>query len=114
MRAQRQAIARTVAERLFAAEKALDVAAARIGELNAALPLARLDAGLSAIVGQEALASSASAVALVAKTRAKIVATHAKLKLASDEIGLAEVSYGDLIKPNKAELCDTPARLRAV
>ena len=36
MRAQRQAIARNVAERLFAAEEALDVAAARIAELNAA------------------------------------------------------------------------------
>jgi hypothetical protein len=45
MRAQRLAIAQTVAERLFAAETALDIALARIAELNAALPLARLDGG---------------------------------------------------------------------
>ena len=112
MRAQRQAIAQTVAARLFAAEKALDVAAARIGELNAALPLARLDAGLSAIIGQDALTSSASAVVLVAETRERIVATHASLKQASDEIGLAAVSYGDLVKPNNAELRDAPLHLK--
>ncbi|WEK43248.1 MAG: hypothetical protein P0Y64_18335 [Candidatus Sphingomonas colombiensis] len=113
MRAQRQAIARTVAERLFAAEEALDVAATRIAELNAALPLARLNVGLSAVVGQDALNSSASAVKLIAKTRAKIVATHTNLKQASDDIGLAEVSYGDLIKPNKAALEPHAPHLRA-
>jgi hypothetical protein len=104
MRAQRQAIARTVAERLFAAEAALDLAAARIAELNAALPIARLDARVSAIVGQDAIMSSASAMLLVAETRDKIVATHANLKHAGDEIGLPVTSYGDLIKPNSAEL----------
>ncbi|WP_232494452.1 hypothetical protein [Novosphingobium kaempferiae] len=104
MRAQRQAIARTVAERLFAAEDALDLAVARIAELNAALPLARLDGRISAIVGQDAILSSASALMLVVETRSKIVAAHANLKYASDEIGLPPTSYGDLIKPNSAEL----------
>ncbi|WCM25920.1 hypothetical protein NDN01_18085 [Sphingomonas sp. QA11] len=113
MRAQRQAIARTVAERLFAAEEALDVAATRIAELNAALPLARLNVGLSAVIGQNALNTSASAVKLIAKTREKIVATHANLKQASDDIGLAEISYGDLIKPNKGALAPHAPHLRA-
>lgn len=110
MRAQRQTIARNVAERLFAAEAALDIAAARIAELNAALPLARLDGNISAIVGQDAFLNSASAMLLVVETRDKIVATHANLKQASDDIGLTEVSYGDLIKPNRAAL----SQLRAV
>lgn len=98
MRAQRQTIARTVAQRLFAAEEAIDLALARIAELNAALPLARLDARLTASIGQDAITSSASAMMLVAQTRDKIVATHLNLKRASDDIGLAEVSYGDLLK----------------
>lgn len=101
MRAQRQAIARTVAQRLFAAEEALDLAAARIAELNAALPLARLDARLAATIGQEAVQSSASAMILVAKTRGEIVATHTHLKKASEDIGLKEVSYGDLLKTSE-------------
>jgi len=113
MRTQRQAIARNVAERLFAAEEALDVAVARIAELNAALPLARLNVGISAVVGQEAVTSSAAAMKLIARTRGKIVATHANLKQASDDIGLAETSYGDLIKPNKAELAPRRRHLRA-
>ncbi|WP_068093629.1 hypothetical protein [Novosphingobium rosa] len=98
MRAQRQAIAHSVAARLFAAEEAIDLALARIAELNAALPLARLDARLAASIGQDAILTSASAMVLVAETRDKIVATHVNLKKASDDIGLAEVSYGDLLK----------------
>ncbi|NKJ02445.1 hypothetical protein [Novosphingobium sp. SG707] len=112
MRTQRLAIAQTVAQRLFAAETALDIALARIAELNAAIPLARLDGGISAIVGQEAILSSASAMMLVAETREKIVATHANLKQASDDIGLREVSYGDLVKPGKVEPLDVGQHLR--
>lgn len=40
---QRQIIAHSIAQRLHAAEEAIDLAAARIAELNAALPLARLE-----------------------------------------------------------------------
>lgn len=101
MRAHRQAIARTVAQRLFAAEEALDLAAARIAELSASLPLARLDARLAATIGQDAVQSSASAMILVAETREKIVATHLHLKKASDDIGLRETSYGDLLKTSE-------------
>lgn len=103
MLVQRQMIATNVAERLFAAEAALDIAAARIAELNAALPLARLDARLAAAVGQEALSSSAAAVMLIAQTREKVIATHASLKQASDDIGLREMSYGDLLKVRGSE-----------
>lgn len=104
----RQIVARSVAERLFAAEEALDLAAARIAELNAALPLARLDARVAAMVGQEAITNSASAVMLVAQTRERIIATHASLKQASDDIGLREIGYGDLLKPTDASLGSVP------
>ena len=114
MRAQRQSIARNVAERLFAAEAALDIAAARIAELNAALPLARLDARLSTAIGQDAFASSASALVLVAETRERIVATHANLKQPSDDMGLTAVSYGDLLKVRGAISEPAGQHLRAV
>lgn len=112
MRAQRQTIAHNVAQRLFAAEEAIDLALARIAELNAALPLARLDARLAASIGQDAITSSASAMVLVAETREKIVTTHANLKRASDDIGLAEVSYGDLLKASAARQGDQKPCLR--
>ncbi|MDF0545001.1 MULTISPECIES: hypothetical protein [Sphingobium] len=114
MRAQRQSIAKHVAERLFAAEEAIDIAAARIAELNAALPIARLDARLSAMIGQDAIQSSASAMLLMAETRQKIVTTHANLKQASDAIGLPETSYGDLLKVASAGTRPEGQHLRAV
>jgi len=109
---ERRRIAHGIAQRLFAAEEALDIAAARIAELNAALPLARLEGRLAAAVGQEAYRSSAAAVLLVAQTREEIIITHAKLKQASDDIGLGATAYGDVFKPEEALSTVAPA-LRA-
>jgi len=110
MTAKRLTIARSVAERLFAAEKAVDLAVARVAELNAALPLARLDAHIAAEIGQDALESSAAAVVLGAQMREQMVATHVRLKQASDRIGLAEVSFGDALKAPSAEVRTLPLR----
>jgi hypothetical protein len=108
MPAKRLIIARSVAERLHAAEKALDIAVARIGELNAALPLARLDAMLAAEIGQDALESSAAAIMLAARTREQLVMTHRRLKSASDSIGLHEVGFGDALKAPSATVTPLP------
>ena len=113
MRSKRETIARSVAEKLFAAEEAIDIAAARIAELNAALPIARLDARFAAAIGQEAFASSASAIVLIARTREEIVATHANLKRTNDDVGLREVSYGDLFKAEHREQPAEGRHLRA-
>ena len=102
MRTKRIEAATTVANCLFAVEKAIDIAAIRAAELNAAMPLARLDANLSAIVGQSALASCTNALAFLVKAREEIVATHHHLRTASDEIGLQAVSFGDSVKPETA------------
>lgn len=107
----RLAIARSVADRLFAAERAIDLAVVSIAELNAALPAARLDAHLAAEIGQDALESSAAAMVLAARMREQIVATHARLKLAGDRIGLAEVSFGDGLKaPSSAQVQEPSVR----
>jgi hypothetical protein len=98
MKTKRLGAARIVAARLFAAEDALDQAAVRIAELTAAMPTARLDARLSALIGQTAFASSTDALSLVARAREQIVTTHVRLKAASDEIGLGTISYGDSLK----------------
>lgn len=108
MRTQRLEAAKSVAGRLFAAEKAIDIAASRIAELNAIMPIARLDANLSAIVGQSAFASSTEALSFLAKAREQIVATHMQLKAASDQIGLETVSFGDSVKPEIAEAAPAP------
>jgi hypothetical protein len=112
MRTKRIEAAKSVASCLFAAEEAIDIAVTRIAQLNAAMPLARLDANISAIVGQSAFGSCTDALSFVAKAREQIVATHMHLKTAGDQIGLEAVSLGDAIKPSKAsDQAQTP-RLR--
>ena len=98
MRTKRIEVAKAVATRLLAAEHAIDVAATRIAELNAAMPMARLDANVSAMIGQAAFASSTDALSLVARVREQLVATHLHLKAASDDMGLQTISYGDSLK----------------
>jgi hypothetical protein len=102
MRTKRIEVAKIVATRLFEAERAIDVAASRIAELNAAMPMARLDANMSAMIGQDAFESSTDALTFLAKARERMVCTHIRLKAATGDLGIAEVSFGDSIKPPSA------------
>ena len=112
MRTKRLEAAKTVANRLFAAEQALDIAVTRAAELAAAMPAARLDANLSALIGQAAMETSSHALSFLAKAREQIVATHIHLRSASDEIGLRTVAFGDEIKPEKAMVGEPTPHLR--
>lgn len=118
MRKQRLAAAQTVADRLFAFEKALDDTFALGSELSSRIVLARQEAGLSAVWGQEAIDGVVRTLGALAGARRELVGTHHELKAWADGIGLKEVGWGDLVKPPKAELTDAKAapgvRLRAV
>ena len=95
----RRAAAMKVAESLFAAEDAIDQALARAAELNSTLVAARTEAKLSAIVGQDAFDGAAAAFAALARARADIVETHKRLSETKVQVGLREVSIGDVGKP---------------
>lgn len=115
----RQAVAQKVADRLFAVESAIDVALTRAAELNAAMPAARNEARLPAMVGQTALDRAAEAFSALVEARRRIVATHASLDEARLQIGLQEVATGDLIPkpagmPEGAAGAAPVAQLRAV
>jgi len=98
----RQAVAQKVADRLFALENAIDAALTRAAELNAAMPEARGEARLPAMIGQDAFDKSAEAFASLVLARRRIVETHQSLDLARVQIGLKEVAGGDLIpKPEE-------------
>ncbi|WP_454887827.1 hypothetical protein [Sphingomonas oryzagri] len=112
MRTQRIEAAKSVATCLFAAEEAIDIAVSRLAELNVAMPLARLNANVSAIIGQSAIESSTNALSFLAKAREQIVATHMHLKVAGDQMGLQAVSFGDSVKPESAELLAPAPQLR--
>jgi hypothetical protein len=92
----RQEAAIKVADRLFAVENAIDIAVRCAAELTAAMPEARTDANLSAVVGQDALDQAAQAFALLVQARRAMVETHHRLQETRVQIGLREVSVGDI------------------
>lgn len=93
----RQAVAQNVAERLFAVESAIDLALTRAAELNAAMPAARTEARLPAMVGQAALDRATEAFVALVEARRRIIETHASLDDARQQIGLREVDAGDAL-----------------
>jgi len=109
----RRAAAMKVAESLFAAEEAIDVALARTAELNSKMVTARSDAKLSALVCQDAFEVSAAAFAALARARCDIVETHKRLSEAKIQVGLRTVSVGDEWPKPPPPQADT-SHLRAV
>ncbi len=91
----RRSAAIKVAESLFAAERAIDIALARAAELNGNMVTARSEANLSAVVGQDAFEVSASAFAALARARCDIVETHKRLSEAKIRMGLRTLAVGD-------------------
>jgi hypothetical protein len=91
----RQAVAQKLADRLFAAENAIDIALTRAAELTAAMPQARAEARLPAMVGQAALDRASEVFVALVQARRQIVETHARLDEAREQMGLREVDAGD-------------------
>lgn len=91
---ERREAAQQVAEHLFAAENAIDVALACAAQLTATMPAARTRANLSAIVGQNAIESAAETFAALVRARQQIVATHQRLDETKVQIGLRTVAIG--------------------
>ena len=116
----RQAVAQNVADRLFAVESAIDIALTRAAELNAAMPTARAEARLPAMVGQAAFDRAASAFVALVEARRRIVETHQSLDEARIQIGLQEVNTGDtkdkpeVYEPGALAEFAPVARIRAV
>lgn len=92
---QRREAAETVAEALFAAEKAIDAAIASTATLAALMPHSRQAARLSALVGQDALMSAINTIQALGVAREGIVSTHKHLTVAQHDIGLSAVSFID-------------------
>lgn len=100
----RQVVAQKVADRLFALEQAIDVALTRAAELNTAMPEARGEARLPAMIGQDAFDRAAETYTSLVQARRRVVETHQSLDAARVQIGLREVATGDLVpKPSVLE-----------
>jgi glutamine phosphoribosylpyrophosphate amidotransferase len=91
---QRQDAAEKLAKRLFAAEQAVDEAISKMAELTGYMPIARTDARLSAVVGQDALSEAAESLSALVGARRHLVATHQRLAETRDQIGLRAMAMG--------------------
>ncbi len=100
---ERRLLAQSVANQLFAAEAAIDAAIAATATLTGLMPAIRADAGLSALIGQDALLQASQTCAELVQARGSIVATHKALTVAQHERGLGAVMFGGLVtKPPMA------------
>jgi hypothetical protein len=72
-------VAQGVANRLFATEKAVDVAMAEAANLMTALIDARQEMRLSAVVGDDTTTKVAQAISTLAEARRSVIAAHADL-----------------------------------
>ncbi len=97
---QRRLIADQVAAALFEAESAIDAALAKTAALTGVMPGLRAEAGLSALIGQDAVETASETIMALAQARRAIVETHKKLSVAQHQIGLGAVALGgDVEKP---------------
>jgi hypothetical protein len=89
---KRRIVAEQLAGRLFTTEEAVDTTLALMGDLIAAMPRARLEAGLSAGVGQQAVDHVLQAASGMAYARRSLIAAHGALAEAKDQVGLRRVT----------------------
>lgn len=102
---QRQNAAKHLAEKLYAAEHALDEAICKMADLIGYMPIARIDANLSAVVGQDAICEAAETLSGMVGSRGHLVATHHRLAETRDQVGLQAMALGsgDMKPPVLAE-----------
>jgi hypothetical protein len=65
------------------------------------LPNARIDANLSAIIGQNVIDRTSETIAALAQARRGIVETHHELHEVQQQIGLGAIALGGVDKPEE-------------
>ncbi|MBC7668757.1 hypothetical protein [Caulobacter sp. DWR2-3-1b2] len=91
--------ARAGAEKLMRAEAAIDAALRETAELMGLLPSLRLEARLSAVIGQAAVANLGETLAYIVSARRTIIEAHGALNTVRSQIGCGALAMGDMDKP---------------
>lgn len=91
---QRRAAADAVANKLFEAEDALDIALAAVAGLAMTMPSARKEANLSVMYAQDAFEGATETLAHLTRARRTIIDTHKALAVARDQLGLRHFMGG--------------------
>ena len=97
------AAVRSVASKLHAAEDAIDMAIIKLSELNLELPVARMNANLSAMVAQPAFNLVSEALRTLVQCRQQTIDAHAALSETQYDLGLGAMAMGEAWKIFKNE-----------
>jgi hypothetical protein len=98
---KRKIVAHKVADQLFAAELAIDRALSETARLTSLLSDARVEAGLSAVVGQSVMDRTCASIVSLANGRRELVEAHGALSVVKDQIGLRTIAIGGMVKPEE-------------
>lgn len=90
--------ARAGAQKLMRAEAAIDAALRETAELVGLLPSLRLQANLSAVIGQDAVDDLGETLSHILSARRTIIRAHGGLQTVREQIGCRTVSVGELDK----------------
>ncbi len=90
--------ARAGAQKLMRAEAAIDAALRETAELVGLLPSLRLEANLSAVIGQDAVDDLGETLAHILSARRTIIRAHGGLQTVREQIGCKWVSIGEADK----------------
>ena len=97
-------LAKTVANKLFAVETAIEQALVAAAEFTASLPEARTKAKLSAVVGQDVFDSAMATIASLNDARRNSVEMHHRLDAVKTSMGMRTVMFGSAVdKPMMAQ-----------
>lgn len=121
----RKTVAYKVADQLFAAELAIDRALSETARLTTMLSEGRVEAGLSAVIGQSVMDRTCASIVMLSNGRRELVEAHGHLADVKNQIGLRTVAIGGMDKPEEnappptgeldvAPVEARPARLRRV
>jgi len=92
---ERRMAAEEIANALWAAESAVDLALTKTANFTGAIPAFRRAAGASALIGQEAMERASQAVVALAEARRALVEAHKELTIAQGQVGLGAVTMQD-------------------
>lgn len=96
-------LARSVADTLFAGERAIDSAVTDLSRLPGSIAAVRLEARLPFGMGQGAMSDAAEALTLMIRARHHMARAHDRLREAGAEIGFDITAFGDVFPCPPAE-----------
>ncbi len=109
----RSNIGHSVAKQVRATEIAFDRAIAEAGRLVTLMADGRIEARISAVVGQDALTGVTVALSTIADARGSLVSAHGRLAAAADSVNIPYQLSGPEMKPEDDRPVGTGLRIAA-